>query len=75
VGITHKRAPTMPATKAFFSHASSQLRVESGRIFLVPPQIARTVSPRNPDPRFVQTWAVLHGLIPADGKVLVLGEA
>lgn len=76
MGITHKRENlTMPAANAYFCHASSQLSIESGRTFLVPPLIARTVSLRNPDPRYVRNWAVIHGLIPADGKVLVLCEA
>jgi len=66
---------TMPTANAYFCRSMSQLSVESGRTFKVPPQIARTVSPTNPDPRYIRTWAVIHGLIPPDAKVLVLCEA
>lgn len=65
----------MSNVSAFFCHELDELMVESGRIFKVPPQIARTVNPHNPDPRFVKSWAVIHRLIPADSEVLVLVAA
>ena len=49
--------------------------VESGRVFKVPEQIARTFSSSDPDTRFVKSWAVIHRLIPSDGQVLVVPEA
>ena len=48
-----------------------ELMVESGRVFLVPEQIASTVNPQNPEMRFVKAWAVMHRLIPAHGLITV----
>ena len=62
------------AVAAYFSKELNELMVESGRIFKVPEQIARTVEPAQPDTRFVRTWAVIHRLIPADGEVLIVTE-
>lgn len=60
---------------ALFCQELKELMIESGRVFKVPDQIARTVSSVNPDTRFVRSWAVIHRLIPSDGQVLVVTEA
>ncbi|HHG4593437.1 hypothetical protein [Pseudomonas aeruginosa] len=65
----------MTTAKALFCKELNELLVESGRRFLVPEQIAKTVNCADPDTRFVKSWAVIHKLIPADGEVLVLVEA
>lgn len=65
----------MTAASALFCQELKELMVESGRVFKVPEQIARTVSPSDPDTRFVKSWAVIHRLIPSDGQVLVAPEA
>ncbi|WP_047229961.1 hypothetical protein [Pseudomonas brassicacearum] len=65
----------MTAANALFCQELKELMVESGRVFKVPEQIARTVSSSDPDTRFVKSWAVIHRLIPSDGQVSVAPEA
>lgn len=65
----------MTAANALFCQELKELMVESGRVFKVPEQIARTVSSSDPDTRFVKSWAVIHRLIPSDGQVLVAPQA
>ena len=65
----------MTAANALFCQELKELMVESGRVFKVPEQIARTFSSSDPDTRFVKSWAVIHRLIPSDGQVLVVPEA
>ena len=62
---------TMSTPSALFCQELNELMIESGRIFKVPEQIARTVSTSDPDTRFVKWWAVIHHLIPREGQVLV----
>jgi hypothetical protein len=57
---------------ALYCPELKELMIDSGRVFLVPDQIAATVKKANPDTRFVKAWAVLHRLIPAPGAVSVL---
>lgn len=65
----------MTAANALFCQELKELMVESGRTFKVPEQIAKTVSPAEPDTRFVRSWAVIHRLIPNDGQVFVVPQA
>lgn len=65
----------MNAVHAIFCRELNELMIDSGRIFKVPPQIARTVSADAPDTRFVKSWAVIFGLIPAHAQVSVLQSA
>ncbi|TLX69660.1 hypothetical protein FAS41_30440 [Pseudomonas nicosulfuronedens] len=61
----------MTAANAIYCRELSELMVDSGRRFLVPPKIADTVKDRNPDPRYVKRWAVIHNLISSDDEVIV----
>ncbi len=65
----------MTQVHAIFCRELDELMLESGRTIKVPPQIARTVSPRFLDTRFVRSWAVMCNLIPAGGEVSVLQAA
>lgn len=65
----------MTATNALFCQELNELMVDSGRVFKVPEQIARTVTADDPDTRFVKSWAVIHRLIPSDGQVFVDPQA
>ena len=65
----------MTTANALFCQELKELMVESGRVFKVPEQIARTFSSSDPDTRFVKSCAVIHRLIPSDGQVLVVPEA
>lgn len=65
----------MTEVHAIFCRELDELMLDSGRTIKVPPQIARTVSPRFLDTRFVKSWAVMCQLIPAHGEVSVLQAA
>ncbi|QCT95427.1 hypothetical protein FEV13_00305 (plasmid) [Stutzerimonas degradans] len=57
---------------ALYCPELKELMIDSGRIYLVPDQIAVTVKKDNPDTRFVKQWAVMHRLISPAGAVTVL---
>ncbi|WP_137887455.1 hypothetical protein [Pseudomonas sp. 2FE] len=65
----------MAAANALFCQELNELMIESGRVFKVPEQIAKTVGGNDPDTRFVKSWAVIHRLIPSDGNVFVMPSA
>ncbi|SEJ63006.1 hypothetical protein SAMN04244572_04712 [Azotobacter beijerinckii] len=65
----------MNAVHAIFCRERDELMIDSGRIFKVPPQVARTVSADAPDTRFVKSWAVMYRLIPAHAQVTFLQSA
>ncbi len=65
----------MTQVHAIYCRELDELMLESGRTIKVPVQIARTVSPRYLDTRFVKSWAVMCKLIPSDGEVSILQAA
>lgn len=62
---------TQRETVALYCSELQHLMVDSGRTFRVPDQIAATVSKKDPDTRYVKSWACIHGLIPRDAEVAV----
>lgn len=56
---------------ALYCTELQHLMTDSSRTFRVPDQIAATVSKKDPDTRFVKSWAVIHGLIPREAQVAV----
>lgn len=65
----------MTEVHAIYCRELDELMLDSGRTIKVPPQIARTVSPRFLDTRFVKSWAVMCKLIPAHAEVAVMQAA
>jgi len=75
-GITHKEN-MMNTTRepiALYCTELQHLMTDSGRTFRVPDPIAATVGKKDPDTRFVKSWAVMHGLIPREAEVAVFLE-
>lgn len=60
---------------AIFCMDINELMLESGRTIKVPDQVARTVSSKYLDTRFVKSWAVMNQLVPAHGEIGIFHAA
>ncbi|MFA7523378.1 MAG: hypothetical protein WCY71_10695 [Halothiobacillaceae bacterium] len=58
----------MSNLSAIYCHEQRELMLESGRVIIVPEPIARSCTGTK-DTRFIQAWAVMKQLIPANGQI------
>lgn len=59
---------------AIYCPETRQLMIESGKVYIVPEQIARSFTSTR-DMRFIRAWASMRKLIPAYGEVGYFEEA
>lgn len=59
---------------AIYCPQERHLMTESGKVYIVPEQVARSFTSTN-DLSFVRAWAALNSLIPSHGEVGYFEEA
>lgn len=59
---------TETTLSAIYCPLEQHLMIESGKVYVVPDQIARCFSSTD-DIRFVRAWAAMNRLIPPNGEV------